>query len=124
MEAPAIVVPQGIIIDRQRALEDLEDDLSTAGCPPLFNRQTTEILAIFIAYHKLKGVDSNYHPLIDCLPEVPINPWLKSIKELKELEYDSELQELILKEKSGNELIVKQLQQLYGEVLGLRVSFE
>eukprot|EP00210_Caulerpa_lentillifera_P008224 g7852.t1 len=121
MDEPAIIIPNSLIIDRQRALEDLEDTLSTIGCPPLYSKETPELLAVFIAYHKQRGVESIWHPLIECLPEVPPCPWLKSVKELAELEYDQELQELILNERSGNELIVKNLKTLYGDVLGIKL---
>lgn len=67
------------------------------------------------------GETSKWYPAVASLPETPPNPWLKPIRDLKELEFDDEIRETIQTERSGNELIVNQLSVLYGQILGLSV---
>ena len=62
-----------------------------------------------------------WYPAIESLPETPACPWLMQIRDLKEIEYDEELQETIREERSGNNLIAQQLQKLYGQFMQLSV---
>ena len=134
---PCITVPSSVVVDRRKALNNLEDIIASAGCPPLYGRPTVEILALFIAYHKKQGKErqrsyreiaaligemSMWHPAIESLPEIPACPWLKQIRDLKEIEYDEELQETVQQERSGNNLIAQQLHTLYGQFLQLSVQ--
>lgn len=60
LEFPCIAIPSQIVVDRRRALTDLESIMTRAGCPPLYPRSTIEILTLFIAYHRRLGLSIDF----------------------------------------------------------------
>lgn len=65
---------------------------------------------------------SRWWPAIQSLPEKPINPWLKSVKEIDEIFFDDEIKKLIKKEREGVELESRRLSHIYGNNFNIDVK--